>query len=155
VPARFEVLGPDEGDLPRLRGYIDEHDLSADLIYRGAIPPGQAQTELARAAVHVLPSVGEVFPMTVLEALAAGTPTVMTRECGIADEFAERRIAVVTDTDAEALADAVERLLTDPVLRAEQRTGAEQSLREWLSIEAVANRLEVLYRGGPAVPAPA
>jgi glycosyltransferase involved in cell wall biosynthesis len=37
----------------------------------------------AAATVFVLPSQGEVFPLSVFEALAAGTPVVMTDECAL------------------------------------------------------------------------
>jgi len=48
----------------------------------------------AAATVFVLPSQGEVFPMTVLEALAAGTPVMMTESSSlnlVNSEFALRK----------------------------------------------------------------
>jgi glycosyltransferase involved in cell wall biosynthesis len=48
----------------------------------------------AAATVYVLPSQGEAFPLTVFEALAAGTPVVMSDQCALQlpnSEFALRR----------------------------------------------------------------
>jgi glycosyltransferase involved in cell wall biosynthesis len=145
-PAMFEVLGPDEGDLPALRAYIAAQGLGDRLVYRGAVAQGEACAELQRASVYVLPSVGEIFPMTILEALSVGTPAVLTSDCGIAAELQRRGAATVTDGTVEALAAAVARLLTDELYRARQIADAHAAIQDWLSITAVGTILEDVYR---------
>ncbi|WIB67971.1 glycosyltransferase [Curtobacterium sp. MCBD17_035] len=144
IDAHFTVVGPDEGDLTSLRAFIAERP-ELPLQYEGDVPPGDGPRRLSQAAVYVLPSVGEVFPMTVLEALAAGTPSVITNECGIAGELAEYDAAVVTSPEPGALADGVLSVLTDAE-RAEQLTAAGRAAIETrYGIDAVAADLSQLY----------
>ncbi|MCZ0990571.1 glycosyltransferase [Streptomyces diastatochromogenes] len=94
--ARFTLYGPDDGSLPAVRRLIAD-GLTDVVHYGGALDPADAREAYRTAAVHVLASVNEPFGMTVIEAMAAGTPVVLTDTCGIADELARRGAAVVTD----------------------------------------------------------
>jgi glycosyltransferase involved in cell wall biosynthesis len=145
-PACFEILGPDEGDLPALRAYLDEHRLTDRVRYLGPVPQGKACEHLGRAAVYVLPSFGEVFPMTILESLSVGTPAVLTTDCGMSAELARRGSATVTDGSPEQLAAAIQGLLRDDGLREAQIAAGNACLADWLSIEAVGTALEEIYR---------
>jgi len=151
--ARFEILGPDEGDLAPLEHYLAEHDLLARVRYRGAVPQGRARDELRRASVYVLPAVREVFPMTVLEALSVGTPVVVGADCGIAPELDRRGAATVTEASPGALADAVADMLKSGRLRERRIEAGLRAVNEWFSISAVGARLESVYGVGVA-PAP-
>jgi glycosyltransferase involved in cell wall biosynthesis len=96
------------------------------LSYEGAVAPGKGAARIARAKVYVLPSHGEVFPVTVLEALAAGTAVVLTQDCGIADRLRDADAASVSDGTPTDLAAHVSRLLEDRELlegRAERGRG--------------------------------
>ena len=68
---------------------------------------------LARADVVVLPSLHEGMSNAVMEAMAAGRPIVATDVGGTA-ELLDGRGILVPPGDPLALADAIERLLTDP-----------------------------------------
>jgi glycosyltransferase involved in cell wall biosynthesis len=146
VRARFSVVGPDEGDLSGLREYIELHP-EVPLSYEGSIEPGASQGRLARAQVFVLPSVGEVFPMTVLESLAAGTPVVLTDDCGIADELDREGAALITSGTPAALAEAVQSILLSDAVRERLEQGMRTSLKRTFGIEPVATALGRLYRG--------
>jgi glycosyltransferase involved in cell wall biosynthesis len=143
-PARFAVVGPDEGDLAELQRFIAEHP-AVPLAYEGPIAQGAGRARLARASVYVLPSFGEVFPMTVLESLAAGTPAVITRDCGIADELDGRGAGVVTDGSPDELAQAVSSLITDSGAWAAAAEAGARSIAEVFGIAAVADQLEAAY----------
>jgi glycosyltransferase involved in cell wall biosynthesis len=111
--AGFRVIGPDEGDLPRLRSFLAEHRLERVVEYAGVLGPGRSGDELRRAALLVLPSVGEVYPMTVLESMAVGTPVVLSTECGLSPALAGAGAAAVVPPEAAALAAAMDDLLGD------------------------------------------
>ncbi|MFI1044511.1 glycosyltransferase [Streptomyces griseoruber] len=146
--ARFTLYGADEGSLPAVRRLIEDRGIGHVVSYGGALDHAAALAAYRRAAVYVLPSVQEPFPMTVLEALAEGTPVVCTDSNGIAAELARRQAALVTDGSPEALADAVGRLLADPELRHRLAEAGRRAIDEVFSIRAVVDRLEKLYREG-------
>ena len=152
--ARFTIHGADEGMLPTVRRLIAAHGLQGIVSYGGALRHPEAVRAYARAAVYVLPSVDEPFPMTVMEALSAGTPVVCTDSCGIADELAHRGAAMVTDGSPEALADAVCGVLADDGKRDALVEAGHRAVREAFSIHAVTDRLEAIYRGACHAPSP-
>ncbi|UGQ48549.1 glycosyltransferase [Massilia endophytica] len=75
----------------------------------------------AAASVLALPSRGEVFPLTVLEAMAAGTPVVMTRESALAIDGAGIAVQTVRWDDQEGLARALRAVLAAPPERQQVR----------------------------------
>lgn len=145
VSARFSVVGPDEGELSPLQEQVERQGLVSQLTYEGPLATDAVPARLAAASVFVLPSVDEPFPMTVLEALAAGTPTVVTDSCHIAPLLRRHDAALVTDGSPAALADAVEQILRDPDVRHRLQEGGRRALSEEFSITAVADRLEEIY----------
>ncbi|KZC94867.1 glycosyltransferase [Clavibacter tessellarius] len=147
VRARFAVVGPDEGDLPALTAFIAART-GLPLAHEGSIAPGTSGARLAGADAYVLPSVREVFPMTVLEAMAVATPVVMTRDCGIADELEAFGAAAVTDGSAEELADAVEAILTREDARDALVAGMRVAVAESFGIRAVVDGLTDVYEEG-------
>jgi glycosyltransferase involved in cell wall biosynthesis len=144
VGAKFAIVGPDEGDLARLRSRI-MNGHSHYVSYEGALSPAAVRMKMSKAAVYVLPSVNEPFPMTVLEAMAAGTPVVLTASCGIAPVLATEGAAMVTDGTPRQLADAVEAILADRALRRAMITRAYAVLEQQFSVGSVAAALERAY----------
>lgn len=98
------------GDRVRFVGFIDGADLP--LWY-------------AAATVFTLPSLYEGFGMPLLEAMACGTPVVTTTSSSLPEVVGEAGLTV-PPRDAEALGQALLRLLDDAELRAELR---ERGLR--------------------------
>jgi glycosyltransferase involved in cell wall biosynthesis len=81
------------------------------------------------ADIFVLPSQSENFGNTVAEAIACGTPVIVTDRCGIAP-MVQGRAGLVLPYEAEALAAALATLLDDDALRARLRDGCPQVARE-------------------------
>ncbi|WP_052129065.1 glycosyltransferase [Clavibacter michiganensis] len=149
VAARFAVVGPDEGDRQALLDFIDRRP-GIPLSYEGSIAPGRSAVRLATADVYVLPSVREVFPMTVLESMSVGTPVVLTQDCGISAELRDAAAALVTDGTPAGMADAVAEILESKTLRESLLAGMRKSLAEDFGIAAVATTLIDIYSEGRA-----
>ncbi len=151
VHARFRVVGPDGGELAALQEQVRRDALEGHLSYEGALSSDLVPDRLRQADVYVLPSVDEPFPMSVLEALAAGTPVVVTDTCHIESILRRHGAALVTDGSPIALADAVAGILHDPATAQRLRDGGRQALAEAFSISAVVDRLEDIYTAAAGV----
>lgn len=121
--ARFDHYGPvPEGN----ERYRDECvALHADLAlgdrFRFLGPIDDPDVALATATVSVLSSISEGFPISVLEAMAAGRPVVATAVGGVPEALSGCGFTV-RPGDYEALGSGIVRFLNDPELT--QRLGA-------------------------------
>lgn len=100
-------------------GSIEEQlrDEAADLAqvtFLGEQQPAEVRSALARAQVFCLPSFDEGIPVSIMEAMAVGTPVVATAVAGVPELAIDGDTALVVPAGNEvALADALERILTD------------------------------------------
>lgn len=101
--------------------------LEAPVLLPGSVPDPAPSYQLMD--VHCLPSLREGFPNAVLEASASGVPTVTTDATGAVDSVIPGETGhTVPAANSRALADALERLLSDVDER--ERLGA--NARQWV-----------------------
>ena len=150
--AKFDIYGPDEGSLAEVRSEIARLGLDHVVTYHGAVDHAEAQRITGAADVYILPSIDEPFPMSLLEALAVGTPVICTESTGISEELGRRGAAVVTDGSPEELAEATVGILTDSDRREQLVSAGDRAVSEAFSIDAVAVALERIYAGATAGP---
>jgi glycosyltransferase involved in cell wall biosynthesis len=93
--------------------------------------------------VFVLASFEDAFPTVLLEAMAAGVPVVASRVGGIPEITDE---VLVPPGDADALAEAIEGLLTNDDRRHAMSETARARARERFSTTAWIARLDEIYR---------
>lgn len=146
----FVIAGPDEGDLPLVEAAIrkaatEKRSDGLNLEYRGALDSESVLRLLRESSVFVLPSFDEPFPITVLEALSVGTPTVITNGCGIGSRLEELGAAVVTDGSVEELSEQVYRVLNDERVSDELSKAGRQAIERVFSISRVVDELETIY----------
>jgi glycosyltransferase involved in cell wall biosynthesis len=102
---------------------------------------------MANAAVYVLPSVEEPYPMTVLEAMSHGCPVVVTDSCGLAPLVARSGSGIVTSPGSQAVGAAVEELLADPQRRRAMGQAAQRTVHNQLNMKVVTQTLLSAYEG--------
>jgi glycosyltransferase involved in cell wall biosynthesis len=113
----------------------------------GAVPHNATASYYGAADIFVLPSTGrtESFGIVLLEAAAAGLPIVVssldTFRSFIRDGY-NGLVAKLGDIDS--LAETLNQLLSDPVLRQEMGENARASVRDY-SWESIAKMMEKLY----------
>ena len=127
VTCRFIGDGPDRN---ALAARIEEAGLDGRVKLVGRLTSDAVAAELADADVLVAPSVPtrggkrEGIPVVLMEAMAAGLPVVASRLSGIPELVTDDVDGLlVPPGDPAALADALQRLASDPALRA--RLGSE------------------------------
>jgi glycosyltransferase involved in cell wall biosynthesis len=141
---RLVFAGPDEGRMQaRLADMATKLGVASQVQFAGAIF-GEAKWAAYRDAdVFVLPSQNENFGNTAAEAVAAGTPVVVTEQCGIAPLLANVT-GLVVPHDAGALAQAIHDLLTNAELRARLVAGCS-AVTARLGWEEPVSEMETLY----------
>jgi glycosyltransferase involved in cell wall biosynthesis len=114
---RFTLVGPDEGEAPAVLARIEAANAQDVITWEGPLEPGQTLARMSRASIYVLPSVDEPFPMTVLEAMSIGLPTIVTDTCGLIHDLSDPSAVTVVDASVATLTTALQRLLNDPSAR--------------------------------------
>lgn len=99
--------------------------------FRGELTPAQVRDELSRAHVFCVASFSEGLPISLMEAMAVGTPVVTTWIAGI-PELAEDEVTALTvpPSRPDALADALRRLAEDAALRRRLASAARAKVKE-------------------------
>ncbi len=131
------------GDGPlreQLRARLDELGLLDRVRLRGYVPIDGGLLDLYRRS-HVFLHVSwtEGFPQVLIEAFAAGLPTVATAVGGVS-AAADGAALLVAPGDPEAAAEALERIAADPQLRTRLVEAGLQRAREG-TLEASTERL--------------
>lgn len=153
---RLLLVGADEGVDPRARAPRLFEQGQAHVVG----PVDDLAGYYAAMDVLVLPSRREGLPNVVLEAAAAGLPSIVTDATGVVDSVVHDQTGLVVPVDdVEALAEALDRLVGDHALRARLGAGARRRIEEEFSQEQVWQRrgdhlLELLARARPATPGP-
>jgi glycosyltransferase involved in cell wall biosynthesis len=140
------MAGPDEGDgfRPHLEGIAAQMGLTGRVLFTGPLY-GEAKWAAYRDAdVFVLPSQNENFGNTAAEAVACGTPVLVTNRCGIAP-MVDQRAGLVVPHDRAALEAGLAQILDDSALAARLRDGCK-GVADSLSWAEPLAQMETLYR---------
>ena len=148
VPARFALVGPDEGEAPGVVDLISEMNLHESCVWEGAIEASEVASRIAESAVFVMTAEAEPFGMTILEAMAVHRPVVLSATAALAPLISERRAGVVVIDDPHEYADAVQSLLENRELEIEITANADRLLTERFGMNGVATTLLSRYRTG-------
>jgi glycosyltransferase involved in cell wall biosynthesis len=141
--ATFEIVGTGPL-LPNLRARAEALKISHVLRFSGHCDDVPAR--LAAADLFVLPSLSEAFPNALLEAMAAGLPTVSSAIGGVLELVRPGRTGVlVPPGDAVALADAVGRSLSRPAEAAEMGARGRSEIGERYSFDRMVGAFHSIY----------
>lgn len=162
----LEAMAIIKGQLPRARGIVIGDPVPYDLAYRDQLLELRGQLGLSeRVSFHpfqrdlptvmvaldvlVLTSISpEPFGRVLIEAMAAGKPVVAT-DAGAAREIVQHGVEglLVPAGDAQALAGAVVRLLSDPDLAQTMGQRGQTTVRERFGVQQYVDGVQAVYRG--------
>lgn len=100
---------------------------------------------LARSQVFVLLSDHEGQPISVIEAMRAGLPIVASDLPGIRTQVTHGVEGLLTSHEPEAIADALEQLVSDPILRARLGAAARRRFETEFSAAGMAEQVAEVY----------
>jgi glycosyltransferase involved in cell wall biosynthesis len=112
------VAGPDaDGYRAKLEAEVLARGLGSRVVFTGMLHGRDRVEALADADLFVLPSYQENFGIAVVEALAAGTPVLISDQVNIWQEIVEASVGGVIRTDGQMLAAEMRRWMGDEGLR--------------------------------------
>ena len=113
----------------RVAGGVHEtvrlHPDASQLTFLGRVPRDQIKAEFAAADIFVLPALAEGSATVVYEAMAAGLPVITTESAGSVIQDGVEGL-IVPERDPDALASAIDKLVSDR----EMRTRIAQAARQ-------------------------
>jgi glycosyltransferase involved in cell wall biosynthesis len=140
---RLAIVG-DGPLLPGLRAKVAAAGI-AELVW---LPGARMDIDvmMRRFSVFTLSSIAEGIPVTILEAMASGLPVISTAVGGVPEVVQEGATgALVPARDAQAMAGAMARYVSDPALRERHgAAGLESSLRQY-SMQAMLQAYAGMY----------
>ena len=117
---RLVIAGAPDPRYPEPLEFARRHDLEKDIEWLGYVSGPQLVAAYQQADVFVLPSLYEGFGLTVVEAMACGTPVVCSNVSSLPEIAGEAALSVAP-ADTAGLAQAIRRVLEEPGLAAELR----------------------------------
>jgi glycosyltransferase involved in cell wall biosynthesis len=111
------VVGCQDGHKLRTEYGIPGDGYGRDILFPGWIAQEDLPAVYTLADLYLYPSYLEAFPIPITEAMACGTPVVTSRVNGLREISGEAAFLVNPD-DTEEIAEAIERVVTEPGLRA-------------------------------------
>jgi glycosyltransferase involved in cell wall biosynthesis len=152
VPLVF--LGRDWGMKELLLRHAQDRRIADRLVWLGERPdPREYRAVLAGATALVLPSEYEAFGLVLLEAMACGCPPVATRVGGVPEAVRENENALLVNySDVAGLRDALDRILSDPLLRERLSRAGRQWARQFSWTRTADGYLEAYRRAGAPGP---
>ncbi len=143
--AKLVIVGPDDGYLLSLKKLIADLEISDKVLFTGPLYGNDKLEAYVDADVYVLPSSYEIFGITILEALACGTPVIVTDRCGLADVI-NGQAGLVVPYEKEELQHALLQMLGDDKMRREFGERGKLLVREKFNWEKIAEQIENVYQ---------
>jgi glycosyltransferase involved in cell wall biosynthesis len=118
---RLAIIGPPDPPQfkERVMNWLRKTNIEANTVVTGPLDPMEKLEALADADVFVSSSEAENFGFSVFEAMASRVPVVVSDTLDYAREIAQASAGFATPRNRESFADAIVKLLDDPVLRLE------------------------------------
>lgn len=142
---RLVIAGGDGDGADHLRSTIAAAGLGPRVHLLGYVPDDRLPALVAGATALVHPSLDEGFGLTPLEAMAAGTPAIVSRAGSLPWVVGDAAVVVDAPTDPEAWAAAMWRVATDPDEQAALAAAGRERARSF-SWDAHAASVVALWR---------
>jgi len=141
------IIGDEISKLPALRHAVHRHKLHKHVRFLGYVPDDQLAVLYRLAGVFVFPSLYEGFGLPPLEAMASGTPVVVSNVSSLPEVVGDAAV-LVDPHDIDSIVDGLRCVLTNPARADDMRRKGLERSREFSWERSVARTLEVYKRIG-------
>ena len=124
---------------------VEQLDLADRVIFPGYVPEEEKPLWYSAAEIFVYPSLFEGFGLPPLEAMACGTPVIVSDTSSLPEVVGDAGVKV-PPTDASALAEAMAKLLCNPAARMERREKGLERARRFSWFETAQKTVRVYER---------
>jgi len=139
------IVGPDFGELSKLRAMVQSLLLSAKVHFIGMIDGPSRIAAYKFAKLFALPSRGENFGRTAVEAMLAGVPIVMTEGVGIWPLLAETDSAIIVKPTTESFLSGLCEAWENYRDLLEKAARARRLVKDRFGIEKIGKLLDQMY----------
>jgi glycosyltransferase involved in cell wall biosynthesis len=138
------IIGDEVSKYPNLRRLVHRFQLHQHVRFLGFVSDATLAALYRLATVFVFPSLYEGFGLPPLEAMAAGAPVITSNVSSLPEVVGDAAL-LIDPLDANSIADAMARVLSDPALRADliRRGLARAQVFSWARAAA---RVHEVYR---------
>lgn len=145
--AMLVIAGPGSEEYrQQIEAMVDLHDVRDRVLFTGMLLGRERIKALAAADLFVLPSRQENFGIAVVEALAAGTPVIISDQVNIQREIMAAGVGAVVPLDVKRLTEELERWLKDDPLRQSAAQKARPFAMEAYDWDKIAARWKQHYQ---------
>lgn len=140
---RLVIAGHDDGFTEKLKRQVDRLQIHDYIVFTGQLGEQEKIAAYVDADIFVLPSIHEGFPLTVLEAMACGTPVIITKGCNISEVV--ENCGLVIDRHRDNLKDAILTILGNSTLRKDLVKHGPEKVKEVYNWDCIAEKISVIY----------
>lgn len=131
----------------KLKGVAKNLKIDQNVAFPGYVFGEEKRRLLAISDIFVQPSLSDGFAISVLEALANGKPVVITDKVGLSDFLKDGECGFIVESgNAEVLAEAILRLLSDDNLRLKLGKRARKKAEEFRWDKITKEIVEMYYK---------
>lgn len=142
----FVVAGPDEVGMQRmLAAAVARKKMDDRVTFAGLLTHEEIRALLGRAGVLLQPSMSEGLSMSIVEALAAGVPVVISEACNM-PEVEKHGAGRIVEAHRSAISQALKPIVASDQVRTEMSGRARALARERFDWAKLVPRYEGLYR---------
>ncbi len=142
------IAGPDspDGYQKSVERMARDAGVADRVVFTGMLYGAERIEAMVDADLFVLPSYQENFGIVVVEALAAGTPVVISDQVNLHTEITGAGLGAVVPTEVAPLAAALEAWMNDPDRRRDAGNRAQRYVRERFDWREIARRWAERYQ---------
>lgn len=140
------IAGPcEESYLLKLKKLINKHKLENRVIFTGLLKNDLLYSAYSVCDLYLLPSLQESFGISVVEAMAASKPVVISKNIAIANSIFKAGAGFVCDESVSSYSQAIEKLLSSNYLQEEMGKKAKKLQLNIFDWEILSKKLDSVY----------